>query len=180
MDCGRTLVYCQIYNIIQCLNFRVYDPCKNSILFSTKLRICKTAPTYFGGIFDFDEKRERLTEVNRELEQSGIWSHPEKAQMLGKERAQLEAVVTTLTALDHELKDAAELLEMAETEHDEDAVMEIVQDLRTAERRVQTLEFQRMFAGEMDANHAFLDIQAGSGGTEAQDWDNMQMQISLR
>jgi peptide chain release factor 2 len=114
------------------------------------------------------------------LEQPDIWSHPEKAQMLGKERAQLEAVVATLTALDHELEDAAELLEMAETENDEDAVMEIVQDLSTAERRVRALEFQRMFAGEMDANHAFLDIQAGSGGTEAQDWANMLLRMYLR
>ncbi len=121
-----------------------------------------------------------MIEVARELEQPEVWSDQERAQALGKERALLDTIVGTLTALGQELKDAAELLEMAEAENDEEAVGEVVQDLKAFERQVAALEFQRMFAGEMDASNAFLDIQAGSGGTEAQDWANMLLRMYLR
>lgn len=142
--------------------------------------ISKGVPPPLGGIFDFDNKRERLIEVNRELEEPTVWNDPERAQALGKERAQLEVVVNTLRTLEQGLKDTAELLELAEEEDDMAAVAEVINDLEAFDRQVAGLEFRRMFGGEMDACNAFLDIQAGSGGTEAQDWANMLLRMYLR
>lgn len=133
-----------------------------------------------GGIFDFETKQERLTEVLAELEDPEIWNDPEGAQKLGQERASLEAVVVGINELTEGLTDAGDLLEMAVEEEDEATVDEVVSDLEGFEARVADLEFRRMFAGELDANNAFLDIQAGSGGTEAQDWAEMILRMYLR
>ncbi|MCG8427740.1 MAG: peptide chain release factor 2 [Chromatiales bacterium] len=132
------------------------------------------------GYLDFPEKQERLTEVLRELEDPEIWNDQERAQALGKERASLEAVVNTITELTEGLADARDLLEMAVEEGDEETVDSVVTDLEVFEGKVAELEFRRMFSGEMDANNAFLDIQAGSGGTEAQDWAEMLLRMYLR
>ena len=133
-----------------------------------------------GGIFDFDQKSERLVEVLRELEDPKIWDNPEQAQALGKERGRLEAIVETINELDNGLSDAAEILEMAVAENDEETVNSVVADLDNYAAKVADLEFRRMFSKEMDANNAFLDIQAGSGGTEAQDWAQMLERMFLR
>lgn len=135
---------------------------------------------HLGGIFDFDQRKEELEEVNRELEQPGIWDNPENAQKLGQERSRLEKIVVTIEELDTSLNDAEELLEMSVEEGDEDSVNSIVTDLKTLEEKVVELEFRRMFSGEMDANNAFVDIQSGSGGTEAQDWAEMILRMYLR
>ncbi len=129
---------------------------------------------------DFQNKSERLVEVLRELEDPNVWNDPTLAQALGKERVALEAVVETITDLEKGLEDAAELLDMAVEENDEDTVDTVVSDLDRLEESVAQLEFRRMFAGEMDPNNAFLDIQAGSGGTEAQDWAEMIERMYLR
>lgn len=133
-----------------------------------------------GGIFDFETKSERLVEVLRELENPKIWDKPDLAQAMGKERGQLEAIVNTIQELEHGLADAEELLAMAVEENDEETVDTVVDDLAHLEKKVADLEFRRMFSGEMDANNAFLDIQAGSGGTEAQDWASMLERMFLR
>lgn len=99
---------------------------------------------------------------------------------MGKERGQLELVVNTINELTSALADASDLLEMAVDEDDDETVATIEEDLLSFEKKVAALEFQRMFAGEMDANNAFLDIQAGSGGTEAQDWAEMILRMYLR
>ncbi len=133
-----------------------------------------------GGIFDYEVKCERLDEVCRELEQPTVWDDPKRAQELGRERAQLELIVDTVSGLDETLADANELLQMASEEDDEDTVNSVREDLQQQEAKLAKLEFQRMFSGEMDANNAFLDIQAGSGGTEAQDWADMLLRMFLR
>lgn len=133
-----------------------------------------------GGIFDYDNKKLRLEEVNLELENPNIWNDPEKAQALGKEKSSLEAIVVKLDDLQGTLEDAGELLEMAVEEGDNDSISSISEDISTSEKEVASLEFQRMFSGEMDPNNAFLDIQSGSGGTEAQDWAEMIMRMYLR
>ena len=133
-----------------------------------------------GGFFEYDVKSDRLTEVSRELEDPAIWNTPDKAQELGRERARLEQVVGTLDRLRSGLSDAAELLDMAAEENDVSTLQVIDQDLRTLERGVKQLEFKRMFPGEMDSHSAFLDIQAGAGGTEAQDWAQMLLRMYLR
>jgi peptide chain release factor 2 len=133
-----------------------------------------------GGIFDFDTKQERLTEVLRELEDPKIWDNPERAQALGKERTQLEGVVNRLNEIAAGVSDAEELLQLAVEEDDEDSVEAVAADLARYEGVVAAMEFRRMFSGEMDPNSAFLDIQAGSGGTEAQDWAQMLERMYLR
>ncbi|MCG6934739.1 MAG: peptide chain release factor 2 [Proteobacteria bacterium] len=132
------------------------------------------------GYLDYDVKRERLDEVVRELEDPDVWNKPEIAQELGRERARLEHVVNLLGGLDQQLVDANELLELAAEEDDTATLAEVESDLEAFEKDLAQLEFQRMFSGEMDANNAFLDIQAGSGGTEAQDWANMLLRMYLR
>ncbi|GAB6034578.1 peptide chain release factor 2 [Galenea microaerophila] len=121
-----------------------------------------------------------MTEVERELEDPNIWNEPEKAQALAKEKSQLEFVVSTIQNLDDGLSSAKELLEMAEMDQDQEMVDEVVSELETLEAQLDKLEFQRMFSGELDANNAYLEIQAGSGGTEAQDWANMLLRMYLR
>ena len=109
-----------------------------------------------------------------------MWNEPERAQALGRERAQLEDVVVTLKKLKNGLADSGELLEMALEEGDEDTIGELVADLDKFEAQVAGLEFRRMFSGEMDSNNAYLDIQSGAGGTEAQDWAEMLLRMYLR
>ncbi len=140
----------------------------------------KRASSCFGGIFDYDQKREKLEEVLLELENPDVWSDPERAQSLGKEKANLEAVVGGLERGSQGLLDAAELLELAALEDDAATVAEVEADLAQIEKSVAELEFRRMFSGEMDANNAFLDIQSGAGGTEAQDWAEMLLRMYLR
>ncbi len=133
-----------------------------------------------GGIFDYEVKSERLTEVSRELEDPAVWDKPEYAQELGRERSALEKVVTTVDDLTTGLADAKDLLEMAAEEDDEESVAAVESDLDEFEKRLVELEFRRMFSGPMDPNNAYLDIQAGSGGTEAQDWASMMLRMFLR
>ncbi|WP_126338696.1 peptide chain release factor 2 [Legionella spiritensis] len=132
------------------------------------------------GYLDFDSKRERLEEVVRELESSEIWNNPEQAQALGKERVQLESVVSQLEQLGQSVIDLTELFELAREENDEGTISDIYQELETIEQQVAALEFRRMFSGKMDNSSAYLDIQAGSGGTEAQDWAEMLLRMYLR
>lgn len=133
-----------------------------------------------GGIFDYDGKSERLEEVKRELELPEVWNKPEHAQALGKERAALEAVVTSLDELEQGMDDAVELLELAIEEADQETLVSVDADVEKLEAVVAKLEFQRMFSGKLDANNAYLDIQSGSGGTEAQDWAEMLLRMYTR
>ena len=142
--------------------------------------ICNNAPRHCGGIFDFDSKQERLVEVERELEQAEVWQNPEKAQNLGRERAQLEATVAKLLQLTRGIADAVELLQIAKQESDADIIADIQNDAAVLQAIVDKLEFEKMFAGKMDPNNAYLDIQSGSGGTEAQDWAEMLLRMYLR
>jgi peptide chain release factor 2 len=133
-----------------------------------------------GGIFDYAEKKDRLVEVLRELEDPAVWNEPERAQTLGRERAALEAVVNGLDEIESGVIEAEDLLGMAVEEGDADTVDAVAEDLAGFEARVAGLEFRRMFSGEMDAKNAFLDVQSGSGGTEAQDWAEMLLRMYLR
>jgi peptide chain release factor 2 len=147
---------------------------------STASKTCPSAPRLFGGIFDYDQKHDRLTEVNRELEDPTVWNDPAYAQNLGRERAELAQIVETLDTMSTGLGDARELLEMAAEEEDQGAVDEVVTEIEQLRTALEKLEFRRMFSGEMDPNNLYLDIQAGSGGTEAQDWANILLRMYLR
>ncbi len=141
---------------------------------------CRRVSTPCGAIFDYDVKQDRLVEVNAELESSEVWNNPDRAQNLGRERARLEGVLEPIRVATLGLADAAELFELASAENDTDALMEIIKDVERFETFAEELEFQRMFSGEMDTANAYLDVQSGSGGTEAQDWAEMLLRMYSR
>jgi peptide chain release factor 2 len=134
----------------------------------------------YGGIFDFDTKQERLVEVSELAENPAIWQDAKRAQELGRERKMLEGVVLGLTQIRQNLSDAAELFEMAKAENDEASLQGTATDIQDIEKRVADMEFRRMFSHPMDPNNCFIDIQSGSGGTEAQDWASMLLRMYLR
>ena len=115
-----------------------------------------------------------------ELGEPDVWNDPDRAQELGRERSSLESVVKTIEDLDSGIADTREILGMAVEENDADMLNDVQTDIDAMESRLATLEFRRMFSGEMDENSAFLDIQSGSGGTEAQDWAEMLLRMYLR
>ena len=144
------------------------------------MKTWRPAPATSGGIFDFDAKSEKLEQVNGELEDPTVWNDPKRAQDLGKEKKSLETIVLTLQRIESGLRDATDLFEMANEEEDEDTLVAIEQDARQLQELVEGMEFRRMFSNPMDANNCFIDIQAGAGGTEAQDWASMLLRQYLR
>ncbi|PTP57830.1 peptide chain release factor 2 [Vibrio splendidus] len=132
------------------------------------------------GYLDYDARKERLEEVNAELEQPDVWNEPERAEALGKERSALEAVVETIDQLDQGVEDVEGLLELAVEEEDQETFDEIEPELAELEAKLEKLEFRRMFAGDHDASDCYIDLQSGSGGTEAQDWTSMMLRMYLR
>ncbi|RZP86477.1 peptide chain release factor 2 [Vibrio vulnificus] len=132
------------------------------------------------GYLDYDAKKERLEEVNAELEQPDVWNEPDRAQALGRERASLEAVVETIDQLDQGVDDVEGLLELAIEAEDQETFDEIGPELEALEEKLAGLEFRRMFSGAHDSSDCYIDLQAGSGGTEAQDWTSMMLRMYLR
>ena len=138
------------------------------------------APRPSGGIFDYDHKKERLTEVELLLAEPDVWNDQGRAQELGKERSSLEAVVSTIETLEQGVADCRDLIDMAVEEDDAASIEDVRLEIDGLNEQLAKLEFRRMFSGEMDPNNAFLVIQSGSGGTEAQDWAEMVLRMYLR
>ncbi|MFK7887028.1 MAG: peptide chain release factor 2 [Gammaproteobacteria bacterium] len=132
------------------------------------------------GYLDVEIRAERLAEVDRELEDPNVWNDADRATALGKERATLQGIVGTIADLDAGLGDAGELLAMAIDDDDEDTFNAVSADVDSLLANVEKMEFQRMFSGDHDMASAFVDIQSGAGGTEAQDWANMLLRMYLR
>ncbi len=133
-----------------------------------------------GGIFDYDNKKTKLVEITRLFEDPAIWNDAKQAEQIGRDKKMLEDVVLTLESLEHQLGDARELFVLAKEESDEDTLNSIVADVETLEDTVAKLEFHRMFSDPMDPSNCFIDVQSGSGGTEAQDWASMLERMYLR
>jgi peptide chain release factor 2 len=138
------------------------------------------APPSCGGIFDYDQKFDQLAAVTRELEDPKVWDKAERAQELSKEKKSLEDVVVTLDRVADALKDANELFAMAREENDDDTMLAVAADLDGVEGEVAKLEFRRMFNNPADPLNCFVDIQAGAGGTEAQDWASMLLRMYVK
>ncbi len=134
----------------------------------------------YGGIFDYDAKALKLSEVNAALEEPTVWDNPKRAQELGKEKRTLEGVVLVLDRLTSELADNAELFEMSAAEDDEAGLLTIEAEVAKLAPEVEQLEFRRMFNNPADPLNCFVDIQAGAGGTEACDWASMLLRQYLR
>lgn len=141
--------------------------------------IIRNARRLYGGIFDYDAKAERLLVVNAELENPDIWNDPQHAQELGREKKSLETVVHTLSDLERGLADAHDLFELASEDDDDATLAAIEQDCAALGERLEALEFRRMFSNPADPLNCFVDIQAGAGGTEAQDWASMLLRQYL-
>jgi peptide chain release factor 2 len=133
-----------------------------------------------GGIFDFQTKETRLAEVVRQLEDPAVWNDAKRAQELGRERKGLGAVVESLRAISQGLRDSEELFTMAKAENDDATLVAVEADVADLRKTVDDMEFRRMFSNPMDPNNCFLDIQSGSGGTEAQDWASMLERMYLK
>jgi peptide chain release factor 2 len=151
-----------------------------SILSRIASRTSPAARRSCGGTFDYDAKKSRLVEVVRTLEDPRIWDDAKRAQDLGKERRTLEGTVDTVEKIEAGLKDSGELFALARAESD-DATLESVEgDVQGVRKLVEDLEFRRMFDDPMDPNNCFLDLNAGQGGTEAQDWVSMLARMYLK
>ena len=133
-----------------------------------------------GGIFDLRTKQERLEEVNGLLEDPNIWNTPDKAQELGKEKTSLESVVNRFKALDQGFEDVLTLDEMAQEDNDPQTRDEAESEYAQLDSTLTSLEMERMFSGPHDNDPCYMDIQSGSGGTEAQDWAEMVMRMYLK
>ena len=140
----------------------------------------QVAKPHFGGIFDYDAKSERLHVVNAELEDPAVWNDPKHAQDLGREKKNIETVVTTLTELAQSIADSRELFELAAADGDDATLEAIEADAESFQQILEGMEFRRMFSNPADPLNCFLDIQAGAGGTEAQDWASMLLRQYLR
>ncbi|RMG91634.1 MAG: peptide chain release factor 2 [Zetaproteobacteria bacterium] len=132
------------------------------------------------GLFDVETKEEELRELNARIEDPSIWDDPEAAQQLMQQRTRLERVLNRYRAACSQLDDAGMLFELGAEENDRDSQIEAVGLADQVEREVEALELAQMLSGENDAESAFLEINAGSGGTEAQDWAEMLLRMYLR
>ena len=147
---------------------------------NTFFRTWKQESSSCGGIFDFDAKVERLNEVIRLSEDPALWQDSKKSQELGRERKMLEEVVDEMHGCTQNLEESHELFALALAENDEETLQAVAADLTSIDKRVGVMEFRRMFSHPMDSANGFLDIQAGSGGTEAQDWAAMLLRMYVR
>ena len=131
-----------------------------------------------GGTFDFDSKIKRRAEINTKLQDPNVWSNQEESQKLGKEKASLDKLVELIEGLSSSVEDLNELFELLGD--DESESNQLKEELLNVEEKISDLEFRRMFSGRMDQANTYLDIQSGSGGTEAQDWAEMLLRMYLK
>ena len=144
------------------------------------LKIIQKGQKILGGIFDVDSKQAKLEKIIEQLSDPAIWDDPKKAQELNKEKVHIEKELTKFNVLESAIQDSIELTEIAIEEEDNSALEEISNEIIKNESTLRDLEFVRMFSNKMDPNNAYLDIQSGSGGTEAQDWAEMLMRMYLK
>ncbi|MDC1110766.1 peptide chain release factor 2 [Gammaproteobacteria bacterium] len=133
-----------------------------------------------GGIFDVAHKQSSLEDINNRLSDESTWSNLELSQSLNKEKADLEKFLNSFLSVDEAINDNLDFLDIAIEESDDGSIEEINDETQALTPKVEDLEFNRMFSNKMDPNSAFIDIQSGSGGTEAQDWADMLLRMYTR
>ncbi|MCB9989296.1 MAG: peptide chain release factor 2 [Rhodospirillales bacterium] len=129
---------------------------------------------------DWDQALSRMDELNALCEDPNLWSDQEKAQSLMKERTRLEQQIAEIRTIEHGLNDNVELIEMGEAEGDQEIVAEAELALAVLQKKTEKLQLESLLSGEADGNDAFLEVHAGSGGTEAQDWAEMLLRMYTR
>jgi peptide chain release factor 2 len=133
-----------------------------------------------GGIFDWDKSNARLAELNAAVEAPDFWNNSERAQQLMRERTRLERGISGYRRIEHELSDTRALAEMAEAEGDQAMLDDAQRALTKLRDEVKERELESLLSGEADANDAYLEVHAGAGGTEAQDWAEMLLRMYIR
>jgi len=134
----------------------------------------------FGGIFDFDNLVMKEEELTQDLEEPELWKSPEKAAEINKELSKISQKISQIKKISTFIEDSKELIQLAQEDDDQETISQIEEEANIIEKALADLEFKRMFSGKLDLNNAFLDVQAGSGGTEAQDWAEMLLRMYLR
>jgi len=133
-----------------------------------------------GGIFDWDSAAGRLDALNAKVEDPDLWSDRMRAQKIMRERQQLESAIASLTKLDGDLEENIELIALGEEEGDEEIISEAEKALKALRRVAQKREVETLLSGEADGNDTYIEIHAGAGGTESQDWAQMLMRMYVR
>lgn len=134
----------------------------------------------FGDVFDLDAKQRQLADLVQQLEDPELWQDPDRARRLSVEKTPLEALCQQANGIKQQLTDLPMMFALADEEQDQALFASCVTELAALQKSLARFEFAQMFTGEHDADDAYLDIQAGSGGTEAQDWANMLLRMYLR
>ncbi|TPG39587.1 peptide chain release factor 2 [Sphingomonas koreensis] len=129
---------------------------------------------------DWDRALRRLDELNARVEDQALWNDPKQAQAVMRERQRLDEAITATRAIESELNDTAELIEMAEAEGDDAMAAEGVADLARLAARADADKIKALLAGEADANDTYVEVNAGAGGTESQDWAGMLQRMYTR
>ena len=137
------------------------------------------SPNY-GGIFDLDEKKQKIKDLTDQQQDPKTWEDHALTQKIGKEKKLLESVVDQAEYLESQITDNAELFELASVENDDVTLQTLDQEISRLDDIVNDIDFKRMFSNPMDSNNCFIDFQSGSGGTEAQDWANMLFRMYVR
>lgn len=133
-----------------------------------------------GGIFDWDQALKDLEEMNKQAEDPDLWSDPEKAQKIMRKRTHLEQNIQAVRSIETTLNDNVEMIALAEEEGDESLIKESETALNDLNAKVQKKQLESLLSGEADGNDAFLNVNAGAGGTEAQDWAEMLLRMYTR
>ena len=128
-------------------------------------------------VFQIEDKKKRLEEIENELSQEKVWSDLELSQKLSKEKTNLQKIISKYQTVDQKVSDSEVLIDISIEEKDDSAIKEVNQEVLEIYELVEDFEFRRMFNKKMDGSSAFIEIQAGSGGTEAQDWAEMLMRM---
>ncbi|TLS66288.1 peptide chain release factor 2 [Mariprofundus erugo] len=148
--------------------------------FRTRLEDYNSRLDSLRGHFDVEAREEELRELNARIEDPALWEKPEEAQKLMQDRTRLERTLKNYGDSTTALEEALMLFEMGADEGDQATQVEAVETLDAVQKEIEAMELARMLGGETDAESAFLDINAGSGGTEAQDWAEMLLRMYLR
>lgn len=133
-----------------------------------------------GGIFDWDSAQVRLAELNAQAEAPDLWNDPQSAQKVMRQRQHLESAINSYSTLERELDDNITLIEMGEAEGDADTIAEAETALTKLSREAQRRSVEALLSGEADGMDAFLEVHAGAGGTESQDWTEMLSRMYMR
>ena len=133
-----------------------------------------------GGIFVWDSAAARLAELNKRAEDPNLWSNPQAAQKVMRQRQTLERSIAGYKKLERELDDAVTLIELGESEGDAASVDEGEAGLRKLAPEVRRQEVEALLSGEADGNDTYLEVHAGAGGTEGQDWAEMLSRMYIR